>query len=200
VAEETLSFDSEGVEAPPAPRKAVERAEESPTRTRAAVSLAIAGASYVEIADTLNYVTPMAAQRAVEAALAKAYSPETDYAAQRRLMVARYEALLKSLAPKALNAKITIPDPKDPEGKRTIKVANEDHLATAKEFRSTVQAISVLMGLNAPQVHEIRSPEAEEFSRVVTDLVAIQTNGKKLEGDIFDDDEVVYEEDGSLSE
>lgn len=168
------------------------------TRSKAAASMAIAGATDKEIAEQLNFVSPTAARRAWEAEIAGAYDPTTDYEAMRRLTSARYEALLKSLAPKALNAKLRVRDLDSDDENATILVANEEHLNYASQYRATLDRIATLHGLNAPQVIKMQSPSQQEFERTVAALVQASGESDDGEGDIFT--ELEEDEDGVFKE
>lgn len=124
-------------------------AAKSQTTARAAVAMKISGASYVEIAEELGYVTPQSARIAVEELIASAYDENTDYKSLRNIASARLEKLMRSLAPTAL-------DPNDP-----------DHLPYARQFLSVIDRHIKLHGIDAPQVVTVVNPDADEFERVV---------------------------------
>lgn len=158
---------------------------------RAAVAMKIAGASYVEIAQTLEYRTPAAARMAVEQGLASTIEDEDDLRAVRKMSSARLEALMKSLAPNALHPKII--DPLDKDGRRMV--ANPDHLPYAREFLRVVDRHIRLHGADAPQLIGLVNPNAEQFEQVIGALVRGELGAPPEEGDIFEEDaDGVYRE------
>lgn len=188
-------YDETGAEVEPDEKSLARVSQATRTRSKAAVAMALAGATDKEIADQLRFVSPTAARRAYEAELAGAYDPTTDYEAMRRLLSARYEGLLKSLAPKALNSKIRVKDEESKTEGATKLVDNEEHITYAREYRNTLDRIGVLHGLNAPQVIKMQTPAQAEFERVTAALVAQSTAAADGEGDIFADDTQEFEED-----
>jgi hypothetical protein len=192
VADDEEFYDADGQTAVPGAKSLARVPEKARTRAKAAAAMAIAGATDKEIADQLHFVSPDAARTAWEREIAGAYDPTTDYEAMRRLSSARYEALLKSLAPKALNSKIRVPDP-DNAGK-TILVANDEHLPYSREYRNTLDRIATLHGLNAPQVIKLQSPSQQEFEKLVATMSAQAGLAEDGEGDIFADEQE-FEED-----
>lgn len=146
--------------------EALDAENKSQSNARAAVALRLSGASYPEIAMTLDYTTPTAARIAVEGMLAAAYDEETDYKSLRNVASARLEKLMKSLAGKAFN-------PKDP-----------DHLAYARQFLSVADRHIKLHGIDAPQMVSVINPSAEEFERVVGALAQKALADQPQEADI----------------
>lgn len=194
MADDEEFYDADGQIAEPGPKSLARVPQKARTRAKAAAAMAIAGATDKEIADQLHFVSPDAARTAWEREIAGAYDPTSDYEAMRRLSSARYEALLKSLAPKALNAKIRVPDPDDPTSGKTILVANDEHLPYSREYRATLDRIATLHGLNAPQVIKLQSPSQQEFEKLVATMSAQAGLAEDGEGDIFADEQE-FEED-----
>jgi hypothetical protein len=140
--------------------------QESMNSAKSALSLKIAGASYFEIAQTLDYKSPTDARIAVERMLAASLPAEVDYSGLRHLANARLDALLRSVAPRGMN-------PKDP-----------DHISYARMVLSVVDRQIKLNGLDAPQVHLI-NPGGDELTKYVEAMAEVMGAEKPVEGDIF---------------
>lgn len=135
--------------------------------SRAAVAMKVSGASYQDIADVLEYVSPAAARMAVEKALAESVDADTDYRSLRAVASMQLDGLLKSVFPKARN-------PKD-----------ADHAAYVRMALSIVDRKIKLHGIDAPQMITIIDPGAEEFERVIA-MAALRMGPQVApEGDIF---------------
>lgn len=140
--------------------------EESMNSAKSALTLKIAGASYFEIAQTLDYASPTAARIAVERMLAASLPGEVDYTGLRQLANARLDALLRSVAPTAMNTK------------------HADHLAYARMMLGVVDRQIKLNGLDAPQIHLI-NPGDDELTKYVDAMADVMGATKPIEGDIF---------------
>lgn len=159
----------------------------APRPARAAVNMRIAGAGYDEIATVLGYATPSHARSAVEEQLAGMYEPE-DRASLFQIVSARHEALIASLFKKATSTYMPDRDEFGDEIPGTL-VPNADHLAYSKVLADVLTRYSVLHGLNAPAKVQI-TPSSEEFTEVVSSLVAKALEHTAQEADIFALEEV----------
>lgn len=177
-----------------APTKADEVAavKLSTSQVQAAVQLRLFGASYPEIAETLGYVSPSTVRLAVVKAIADTHANEADYKALRGLMSMRYEGLLKSLAPNAFKPTVVV----EKNGKKET-VPNELHLPYLREARAVLKDLTVLHGLNAPQVHAFVNPDSEQFEAVVGAIAdKFISENMAPEGDIFELEETAPDEFG----
>jgi hypothetical protein len=156
------------------------------TRTKAAVSMRIAGASYAEIAEVLEFDTAATARGVVERGIAGTYDDPENIEAMRGMARARLETLLRSIAPKALSDKKRVT-----RNGKTETVENPEHLAYAREFRATVDRLVALDGLAAPQVHRFETPAVDQFNEVLREVIAQRNAIAAPEADIFDAEEVV---------
>lgn len=125
-------------------------------KANAAVSLALAGATWDEIALSLGYPTARVARVATEKALEKQLANPDDRAKLRRLANARLDRLLRSVWSKAI-------DPEHP-----------DHLIALTKARELVGDHRKLYGLDAPTEVVVHSPTQHELeawvARVVTSI------------------------------
>lgn len=137
------------------------------TRSEAAAALRVHGASYSEIAETLEYGSAFEARRAVEQVLAATVEETKDYMALRALEGLRLEGLYRAVAPRAL-------DPED-----------GDQLGFHRAALSVLDRIAKLHGLDAPQRLELVNPGAEEFERVLAAMRRSSDRGEP-EPDIFE--------------
>ncbi len=155
-----------GDDAPPSDtdRKEVERRDvRSKSAAQMATNLFIAGFDWATIAEKCEYTSPRVARAAVEKVLAEVYSAD-DRVAMRNGMSAQLDAVLRSLAPKALHAKVRRVDQRS--GEVTI-VDNDLHLPYASAFVKVLEQKARLHGLNAPQVVALVDPDAEQFQDVL---------------------------------
>jgi hypothetical protein len=153
-------------------------------RNKAAAVMLISGATPQEIADTLDYVTASQAKDAAYGVIGNTFRPGVDYAAFQQLAGARLEAVMKAVAPLALNRYVEVDDPKT--GKKK-KVRNEEQFPALREYRGAVTDWIKLYGLQAPTRVEIQTPAAQEFAAVVGQLVELAKGPSAIEGDIFAD-------------
>lgn len=154
---------------------------------RAAVNMKIAGASYAEIAEVLEYTSPAAARMAVEQGLADAYEPK-DTASLRRITNARLEGLFQM---SWRNASETRPA-RDDFGDvipGTVE-RNPEQLPWIRQAADIVSRISKLHGLDAPTQIQV-SPGALELEDTVSRLVAHAQRSLPREADIFAAEEVI---------
>lgn len=126
----------------------------------AALSLAIGGVGWDDIAVSLGYPTGRTARVAVERALERQLATPEDRAKMRKMANARLERLLRSAWPKAIN-------PDHPE-----------HLAAMGKARDLIADYRKLFGLDAPTevvVHQPDQAEIEAFvARIVTPIPVVE--------------------------
>lgn len=138
------------------------------TKSQSALSLAMMGANWSDIARVVGYASPSHARRAVERALASAsHSPETvDH--MRQLQDMRLKRLLQAHMGKAIN----------PEDK--------DQLAYSARALAIIDRISKLHGLDAVQQVQITASDEtiQSYVNNLAKLAGIQTTS--VEGEIFD--------------
>ena len=141
-------------------------------KANAALALALAGASWAEIAEAVGYPTPRQARVSVEQALEKRLDEE-DKAKMRTLAGARLERLLRSVWTKAV-------DPENPEQMIALGRAREiigDHRR--------------LFGLDAPAEIIVHQPTRAELEQWVAKVTQLETPLVE-EVDVF---EVEWEDD-----
>ena len=145
------------------------------TKSQGALLLAIAGASWSDIARQQGYSSPTHARLAVERALAEAVGP-ADREKMRELQDRRYKRLLQSVMGRAI-------DPDD-----------ANHLAYNARALALVDRISVLHGLNAPQQVQITPTDQYLHEYLGKFLPEAQRDRDQGEADIFDA-EIIPDED-----
>lgn len=138
----------------------------------AALQLALAGASWDEIALSLGYPTGRLARVAVEKALEKQLATSDDRAKMRRIASARLDRLLRGVWSKAI-------DPDHP-----------DHLIALSKAREVIADHRKLFGLDAPTEVVVHSPTQHELEAWVAKVVTSIGPGV-VEYDILDAEEVV---------
>lgn len=146
--------------------------DKSETKAQAAVTMALYGASYTDIAKTLNYSSAYRARMAVERVLASAADSPTDRDKMRQLIDKRLNRLLSSVMGKAL-------DPNDPQ-----------HLAYNARALALVDRQAKLHGVDAAtQVQFTASDQyIQEYVESLRPLAS--ADRKAIEADIVDADEV----------
>lgn len=193
--DQTVKFDDEDVPDREV-RAEVEKANVPTRRDKAALSMALAGASNAEIAEQLDYASPAHARAAWEGLLAKSYDHEKDTAAFRSMQSARLNRMLKTLSGIAFQNTIETNE-RDEDGQK-IKVVNPRQLDALRLFGNTVESLSKLHGVEAPKVLAMVTPDAKQFQHVVQAVAESIKTGVAVEGDIFDEDiidaEVVEDE------
>ena len=156
---------SPAIPALPAPTKPLTSAEVKrgvSVRDRAAVNLKLAGASYAEIADTMEFDTPAHAKRAVERALALTHSPD-DWETLRMLAAGRAEALFqRSFAMAGADYLV------DEDGNR---IPNVDKLRWHQQAAADLMNHAVITGAKAPTKIEI-TPDEEKLDAIVSNLMS----------------------------
>lgn len=155
-----------------APNPTERRADER--KANAALELRLAGLRWDEIAEVQGYVSARSAKTAVERALERnLMDRKEDTDDLRRMAAARYERLLRSVWPKAMN----------PEG--------EEHLIAVTKAESLTDKFVKLHGLAAPTEIAIRTPTQQELEVWVQEVSGVKAIE---EGNIFDA-EIVTDED-----
>jgi hypothetical protein len=151
-------------------------------RGNAAVAMRIAGATYTDIARTLEYTSPTHARQAVERSLAA--SAGTEGREQMRFLEARrLERILRGLWTKATSDTIMV---------KGQEVDNPDHLAYARTAIAVIDRHARLYGLDAPQEMVIYNPSGAELEAWVAKM-ARQVHGELpdeydiIEGHAIDD-------------
>jgi hypothetical protein len=139
----------------------------APRSAKAAVAMKIAGASYADIAQVLDYVNATSARMAVEQALAEAADDTSDYKALRALESLRLDGLLKAAYPKAIDKN------------------SPDQIAFMQKSLQIIDRQIKLHGVDAPQVISLVTPTTEEFDQAVQLLVAAKGDQENPEADIF---------------
>lgn len=156
----------------PSERRAGER------KANAALELRLAGYRWDDIADAMGYTSPASAKTAVERALEQNLMERAeDTADLRKMAAARYERLLRSVWPKAM----------DPG---TEEKPNPEHLPAVKTAAEITDRFVKLHGLAAPTEIAIRTPTQQELETWVTQVSGVK---EIEEGNIFDA-EIVDEE------
>lgn len=144
-------------------------AEVNATNAQSAVALVIAGASFADVARMLNYKSAAEAKKAVEKALSSTVTlSEKKYL--QSLATRRYEALLKSVMPRATN-------PKD-----------SNQLAFNQRAQSILDRMVRLQGLEAPTQIQI-SPSDDAIRAYAQQFMAaagLETNVPQ-EADILEE-------------
>lgn len=163
------SEDPTGVSAPErkhnAPGTSVARARQR--KANAAIQLALAGATWDEVAEVVGYPTARTARVAVERALEKQLTDSDSREKMRKMAGARLDRLLRSVWPKAI-------DPNHP-----------DHLMAIARAKDVIDRHAKLYGLDAPTELIVHTPTQIELeawaARVMTVL-----NPSVAEYDILD--------------
>jgi hypothetical protein len=172
------SNDPEGVSGDPRPprvspagkiegKNSAELLQARNRKADAALSMAIAGANWSEIAQALGYPTPRMARVATEKALERDLHSESSQVAMRELAGAKLDRLLRSV------------------WKRAINEEDPDQVSYVREARSLVADWRKLFGTDAPSEVVVTSPSMVELEKWVAGMVASQVPQLE-EGDIFD--------------
>lgn len=147
-------------------------------RQEAAIALRIAGATYTEIANTLEYANASHARRAVESGLAATVSKE-DRAQMRFIASRRLERILRGLWSKSTDEN------------------SEEHIPAARTALAVIDRHIKLNGLDAPSEHIVYNPaprEIEEWVRKMTHNIVGSTPEERdiIEAEyteVYDNDE-----------
>lgn len=140
-------------------------------RGRAAVALKLEGASYVEIAEVLEFDNPEEAAREVEATIAKTHTAP-DYETLRTIGAARAEMQLRRSTMMA-NADYLVTTDKDGE---EVQVPNAEKLRWHQQAGVDLMNWAALSGAKAPTKVEITPDEAK-----MDDIVARITRSLGVE-------------------
>lgn len=142
-------------------------------KSNAAVQLALAGATWDDIALTLGYPTARTARVATERALEKQLSNVEDRKQMRKFANMRLERLLRSVWSKAI-------DPDHPE-----------HLIAVTKAKELIDRHAKLYGLDAPTEVIVHSPtqhELEQWVAKVTTMVRPMVEEYDiLEGEVIEE-------------
>jgi hypothetical protein len=122
-------------------------------KSDAALQMALASATWEEIALALGYPTPRAARVAVENALVKRLDAEQDREKMRTLVSARLNRLTRAVWTKAI-------DPDHP-----------DQLLAVSKARELIADHRKLYGLDAPSEVVVHNPTRDELESWVTKLI-----------------------------
>lgn len=142
-------------------------AYDRPTRMEAAVALKVSGATYAQIAKTLDYANPTHARQAVERALAATVTvQEREHA--RYIAGRRIERLLLSVWDKATNP------------------TAEEHLSAVRTALALADRHIRLYGLDAPQQIEVYTPAGEELAAWVEAMASRERPALPAEVDIVE--------------
>lgn len=135
---------------------------------QAALTLKLAGASYSEIAQTLEYDSPRDAQAAVEMALAAATPVDEEVRSQRSMLSLQLDNIIRNHAVQASDKR------------------NVDQIAHSRLILSTLDRKARLLGLDAPILIQKIDPAGDEFNRIL--LAAAAGSGLSIpsEADVFE--------------
>ena len=149
-------------------------------RDKSAVNLKLAGASYQEIADTLDFRTAAEAKRAVERTLAATHSPD-DWQTLRLVAGARAEELFKrSLA--MASADFLVLD----DGER---VPNTDKLRWHQQAAADLMNHVQITGAKAPTKIEV-TPDEARMEEIVAEMLRRSGEEPILDAEVIDLDVV----------
>lgn len=154
--------------------KEVASTKDRASRQEAAVTLAVYGATYTEIATRLGYATPHMARLAVERALAAATGPE-DRKRRRDVEGRRLERLLRGVMVQAT-------DEENPEQTAYVRAAA---MLIDRRIR--------LYGLDAPQEMVLYNPTERELQSWLSDKIGITQQDYPDEADIIAGELIVDE-------
>lgn len=147
----------------------------------AALALRLAGATFSEIAETLNFRDENQVRARINAELAKGVA-EADRAKHRELATLRYERLLRALWGKAI----------DP--------ANPEQLPAARASRELIDRIVAVQGAAVPQEVVITNPTSQELMAWIERVRPVELPGHVEEHDPFAVEDAEIVEDGPAAE
>jgi hypothetical protein len=148
-------------------------------KSAAALALAIAGATYTDIAKALGYPTPRTALVAVELALERELRNTDDREKMRKMVGARLDRLLRSVWATAI-------DPDAP-----------DRMVAVTKAREIIADHRKLFGLDAPTEIVVHNPTQAELEAWVARVTSV-TSVAVPEYDILDAEIVENEDDVSF--
>lgn len=181
---------SKGKKKPEKPKKAVIPTLPAPTkpltdtevrrgvsnRDKSAANLKLSGASYQDIAETLDFRDAMEAKRAVERTLAATHSPD-EWETLRLVESARAEALFaRSLAMASADFLV------DEEGNR---IANTEKLAWHRQAAADLMNHALITGAKAPAKIEI-TPDESKLEAIVNEMMNRMGHEEILEADVIE--------------
>lgn len=146
-------------------------------RDRAAANLKLDGASYVEIADTLEFDSPEEAKAVVERALSLTHSPD-DWDTLRLVAGARAEKILRQSL--AMASATYLVDPETGE-----HIPNTDRLAWHRQAGVDLMNHAIITGAKAPTKVEI-TPDEERLDELVRRLVKAQGVEDIVDAEVLD--------------
>lgn len=136
-------------------------------RQEAALGLRIAGATYTEIASTLEYASASHARAAVESALASTVGDD-DRERMRFIASRRLERLLRALWPKATDEN------------------SEEQIPASRTALALIDRHIKLNGLDAPSEHIIYNPGSREIDEWVREMTSHLMDATPEERDIIE--------------
>lgn len=154
-------------------------------RAKACVNMRLEGASFVEIAEYLEYESPAAAKRDCERALAATH-PVEDWDTMRHMMVARAEKLFSNSL-KHAQADYYVTEEGD-------KVANTEKRAWHAQAASDLTNLANISGAKAPTKMEI-TPGEVEMERLVEEILSRSGHEVAVEADVLELSVLPREED-----
>lgn len=149
-----------------------EAAASSTRRLAAALNLYLAGASFLDIKNALDYASVQAAKMAVERAIAATEFPDADKGSARMKMAMQLDMLLKAVVPNA------------------VKKDRDDQLAYVQTTVRILERKAKLLGLDAPTMVHV-NPAGDDLDRLMTQVLTVAGALPSPEGDPWADDEPV---------
>lgn len=144
-------------------------------RQEAALGLKIAGATYTEIANTLEYASASHARAAVESALASTVGDD-DRERMRFIASRRIERLLRGLWAKATDE------------------TSEEQIPASRTALALIDRHIKLNGLDAPSEHIIYNPGVREIEDWVKEMTVTVLDATPEERDIIEAEYAVVDE------
>lgn len=148
-------------------RELREAAGKSPTELRAAMALWLAGATYGDIAEQMNYRNAAQARMVIERALADTVDDTEDRSVMRQKVSLQLDRLLRSVIVKALDSN------------------SPDQLAYVRAVVGILDRKTQLHGLNAPIQAIVANPTGDELERWLSQLAEANGISVPVEGDPF---------------
>lgn len=149
-------------------------------RAQACVNLKLEGASFVEIASTLEYDSPEDAKAEFQRTLAKTHSPE-DWESLRAAEEARALMLFRNSL-RMSQAEYLLVD--DGEGGQK-QVPNRDRLGWHRQAGIDLMNHATITGAKAPTKIEI-TPEDAQLDKIVNFLAERALQGEAVEADVLE--------------
>lgn len=155
-------------------------------RDRSAVNLRLDGASYLEIADLLEYKDAATARRAIERALAKTHSPE-EWDSLRMIAAARAEK--RYALSSAMAGAVFLVDSDTGE-----KIANTEQLRWHQQAGIDLMNWATITGAKAPTKIDI-TPDEERMDQIVSQILERSGYEEILDADVLELDVIPEEPD-----